>query len=156
LTVGLREILVRFENLKIRMPREQLAAVERIQRIRNRIEHHRYDHNEKQHDLIIAEALKVVLFFNEFILRERLGAELFSRMQHRVVERAEREGLANHRLDEWMKKQWPEWHGAAEDMPEEFSGALDCPLCRHSFFCGWLSREAVLLLLRRLDRWKCM
>ena len=137
LTVGLREILVRFENIGIKLPEEQKKAVERIQKIRNRIEHHRYEHDEQEDDLIIAEALKVVLFFNEFVLDTRLGdivgAELFDRMQRRVLEYNERDGLANHRIDQWMKAQWPAWHEETEDMPEEFGGTLDCPVCRQSY-----------------------
>lgn len=138
LTVGLRDILIRFENIGIRLPKDQVAAVERIQKIRNRIEHHRYDHNEEEDDLIIGEALKVILFFNEFVLERRLGdllgAELVDRMQRRVIQYNEREGLAQHRLDQWMKKQWPEWNEETEDMPEEFGGTLDCPVCRQSYF----------------------
>jgi len=138
LTVGLRDILVRFENIGIKLPKEQQSAVERIQKIRNRIEHHRYEHNQQEDDLIIAEALRVVLFFNEFILETRLGdivgAELFGRMQSRVIEYSERQGLANHRLDQWMKSEWPDWDEEKEDTPEEFGGTLDCPVCSQSYF----------------------
>jgi hypothetical protein len=138
LTVGLRDILVRFENLGIRLPEEQRSAVERIQKIRNRIEHFRYEHNEREDDLIIGEALKVILFFNEFVLEVRLGdalgAELFDRMQRRVLEYNERDGLAHHRLDRWMKGEWPDWDEEKEDTPKEFGGTLDCPVCAQSFF----------------------
>jgi hypothetical protein len=138
LTVGLRDILMRFENIGIRLPEDQRAAIERIQKLRNRIEHFRYEHNETEDDLIIGEALKVILFFNEFVLNTRLGdilgAELFVRMQGRVMEYGERDGLAHHRLDQWMKEKWPEWNEQIEDTPEDFGGTLDCPVCRQSFF----------------------
>jgi hypothetical protein len=138
LTVGLRDILVRFDNIGIRLPEDQRAAIERIQKIRNRIEHFRYEHNEEEDDLIIGEAQKVILYFNEFVLNTRLGdiigAELFDRMQRRVMEYSERDGLAQHRLDQWMKEKWPGWNEEIKDMPEEFGGTLDCPVCRQSFF----------------------
>jgi hypothetical protein len=138
LTVGLREILIRFENIGVKIPSDQVAAIERIQKIRNRIEHHRYDHNEQGDDLIIGESLKVILFFNEFVLEKRLGdilgPELFVRMQGRVIQYNERQGLAQHRLDHWMKKQWPEWKEEVEDSPDEFPGTLDCPVCRQDYF----------------------
>jgi hypothetical protein len=137
-TVGLRDILVRFENIGIQLPPEERIAIERIQKIRNRIEHHRYEHNEEEDDQVIGEALKVILFFNEFVLKTRLsdllGVELFDRMQRRVIEYRERGGLAEYRLNEWMKKQWPGFDPEKEDMPEHFPGTLDCPQCGQSYF----------------------
>ena len=41
-TVGVREILVRFENIGAKLPPEQTEAIAKIQKIRNRIEHHRF------------------------------------------------------------------------------------------------------------------
>lgn len=41
-TVGVREILVRFENIGVKLPPEQTEAIAKIQKIRNRIEHHRF------------------------------------------------------------------------------------------------------------------
>ena len=80
----------------------------------------------------------MILYFNEFVLDTRLGdilgAELCDRMQGRVMEYAERDGLAHHRLEQWMKQEWPAWDENVDDMPEEFGGTLDCPVCRQSFF----------------------
>jgi hypothetical protein len=72
MTAGIKEILVRLENIGVQLPDDQVKAIEKIQRIRNRIEHHRYDHNEKEDDLILGEAFKVVLFFVEFVLERHL------------------------------------------------------------------------------------
>ena len=97
MTAGIREILVRLENIAVQLPDDQVKAIEKIQRVRNRIEHHRYDHNEKEDDLILGEAFKVVLFFVEFVLEKKLGeavgAELISEMQARVFDYNERESL---------------------------------------------------------------
>lgn len=137
ITVGFRDILIRLENIGVSFPKDQVAAIERIQKIRNRIEHHRYDHNEQEDELVIAEALKVILYFVEFVLEKRLGdgigADLFDDMQHRVLRYNERQGLADYRIEEWMKKQWPEWDPMERDC-DEFSGTLDCPVCRQSYF----------------------
>jgi hypothetical protein len=137
-TVGIKDILVRFENIGIQLPKDQLVAIERIQKIRNRIEHHRYDHNEEEDKLVIGEALKVVLYFVEFVLKNKLaddvGAQLFDEMQARVFEYNERRGLADLRLEGWMKTEWPKWDEKVEDTPEEFSGTLDCPVCGQSYF----------------------
>jgi hypothetical protein len=136
LTVGIRDILIRFENIGLKLPKEQTSAIERIQKIRNRIEHHRYDHNEDEDELIIAEALKVALFFVEFVLERKLGDDIgpdpIADMQRRMLENNEREGLANYRLEEWMKKQWPQWDPIKDDC-NEFEGTLDCPICHQTY-----------------------
>ncbi len=136
LTVGIRDALIRFENIGLKLPKEQTSAIEKIQRIRNRIEHHRYDHNEKEDELVIAEALKVVLYFVEFVLERRLGDDigphLVAEMQRLVLEYNERQSLAEYRIEEWMRKQWPEWNPAERDC-DEFEGTLDCPICRQSY-----------------------
>jgi hypothetical protein len=120
----------------VKLPDEQIAAIAKIQKIRNRIEHHRYDHNEQEDELVIAEALKVVLFFTEFVLGRRIGddigAELFTAMYDRVVDYNEHRGVATYRLEEWMKKEWPAWNPMETDC-DEFGGTSDCPICRQSF-----------------------
>ncbi len=135
-TVGFKDILARFDNIGVQLPKEQVSAIERIQKIRNRIEHHRYDHNEKEDDRIIGEALQVVLYFVEFVLKKRLGedlgGDLFSEMQGIVFDYNERESLAHHRLEEWMKGQWPDWDPMNSNC-DEFEGTVDCPICRQSF-----------------------
>ena len=127
---------MRFENIGVKLPPEQTEAITKIQKIRNRIEHHRYDHNEKEDDLVIAEALKVVLFFTEFVLARRIGddigAELLSEMNVRVLDFNERYGVATYRLEEWMKKEWPDWNPMERDC-DEFGGTSDCPVCGQSF-----------------------
>jgi len=41
----------------------------------------------------------------------RLGAELIGEMQRRVIDFDEHSAVADYRLEEWMKKQWPDWGG---------------------------------------------
>jgi hypothetical protein len=60
-TVGVRESLARLENLRLRIPAEEKKIIENIQKVRNRIEHHRYDHSEKEDDAIIAAEIHSVL-----------------------------------------------------------------------------------------------
>ena len=71
LTVGIKEILVRLENLGLGLPIVPLAVIEKIQKRRNRIEHHRYDHKEED-ELIIAESLQFILFFVDDVLKKKL------------------------------------------------------------------------------------
>ena len=135
-TVGMREILIRFENIGVQLPSGQVKTIERLQKIRNRIEHHWYDHNEREDDRIIAEALKVILYFVEFVLEKKLAevmsAELLSEMQARVFEYNERTFLADLRLEEWMKRQWPDWNPMESDC-DDFRGTHDCPICHQTF-----------------------
>jgi len=138
LTVGVNEMLVRFKNLNMEIRKEEAESIKKLQRVRNRIEHHRYDHKPEEDEAILAETLKVILYFVEFELEERLGdvlgAELMSEMQHRVIDYNEHDAVAHYRMEEWWKKQWPEWGGPEEsDSPEEFLGTLDCPHCRQSY-----------------------
>ncbi|WP_369721323.1 hypothetical protein AB8Z38_30515 [Bradyrhizobium sp. LLZ17] len=135
-TVGIREILVRFENVGLKLPPEQIEAIGKIQKIRNRIEHHRYDHNEEEDELVIAQALKVILYFTEFVLGRKIGddigADMHSAMNRRVLDYNEREGMARYRLEEWMKKEWPDWNPMERDC-DEFGGTFDCPVWRQSY-----------------------
>lgn len=48
MTVSVGEALTRLENLGLGIPAEERKAIEDIQRIRNRIEHPRYDHKERR------------------------------------------------------------------------------------------------------------
>jgi hypothetical protein len=57
----------------------------------------------------------------------------------RLLEYNERDGLATYRIEEWMKKQWPEWDPEERDC-DEFSGTLDCPICRQSYLVSVSSR----------------
>jgi hypothetical protein len=67
-TVGLADAITRLENIGNQFPGDQRAIVEKIQGRRNRIEHHRYDRKDAEDEIIIAEALKFIFYFAEFIL----------------------------------------------------------------------------------------
>jgi hypothetical protein len=107
--------------------------------------------------LVIAEALKVVLFFTEFVLGRRIGdnigAELFSEMNGRVLDYNERYGVATYRLEEWMKTEWPGWNPMESDC-DEFGGTFDCPVCSQSFLVMGVSRQPVLLPLQYQHRFR--
>jgi hypothetical protein len=136
-TVGVREALTRLENLGLAIPAEEKKTIENIQRVRNRIEHHRYDHNELEDDAIIAASLKFILYFVEFELERRLegqiDAAMLSDINRRVFKYDESNALAEYRFNNWAHTQWPKWNEKAEDIPEEFEGTLDCPECRQSW-----------------------
>lgn len=136
-TVGVREALTRLENLGLGIPGDEKKTIEDIQRVRNRIEHHRYDHNEKEDDAIIASSLKFILFFVELVLERSLEGHIdgaiLRDINHRVFEYNERQGLAEYRLHEWFRERWPDWKEEEEDMPEEFPGTDYCPECRQAF-----------------------
>ena len=137
LTVGIREALTRLENLGLGIPDEEKKTIENIQRVRNRIEHHRYDHNEKEDDAVIASSLKFILYFVELVLQRKLEGHIdgaiLRDISHRVFEYNERQGLAEFRFKEWASKQWPDWNEEEEDSPEEFEGTLPCPECRQDW-----------------------
>ena len=135
-TVGIDEALVRLENLGVGLPKEHRDTIVKIQKRRNRIEHHHYDHKEED-EAIIAEALSFILYFLEFELESKLEedipAEILREIQGIVRERQDLYWAAMHRLEEWMQKTWPEWNREEFDTPEEFQGTLDCPICTESF-----------------------
>ena len=74
-TVGIKEALSRLENLGLGLPKQQRSIIENIQRRRNRIEHHRYDHRQED-ETVIAESLQFILFFVDSVLRGRLEADI--------------------------------------------------------------------------------
>lgn len=137
MTVSVREALTRLENLGLGIPAEERKTIGDIQRIRNRIEHHRYDHNEKEDDAIIASSLKFILYFVEFVFERKLEGHIDPKVlrdiNRRVFEYNERNGLAEHRFHEWVKTEWPAWKAEQEDTPEEFGGTLRCPECRQDW-----------------------
>jgi transcription elongation factor Elf1 len=53
-------------------------------------------------------------------------------MKQQVMEYNELQGVAEFRFEEWVKKRWPKWDKMVEDIPEEFEGKDDCPMCGHS------------------------
>lgn len=131
-TVGVREAFTRLEDLGCNMPAEERATIERLGAVRNRIEHHKYDHNESD-DAIIGASLKLILYFAEFELGRKLeddiGQELFGEIQNRVLEYNEHNHLAEHRLMEWMKEKWSSFDPHLADTPDEFEGTHECPKC---------------------------
>jgi hypothetical protein len=137
MTVGVREAFTRLENLGLGIPDEEKKTIENIQRVRNRIEHHRYDHNEKEDEAIIAASLKFILFFVEFVFKrkldEKIDPKVLRDINRRVFEYNESHSLAEHRLNQWAKKEWPGWTEEEEDLPEEFGGTMRCPECRQDW-----------------------
>lgn len=136
LTVGIKEILTRLENLSLGLPRAQQLMIEKIQKRRNRIEHHRYDHQEED-ELIVAESLQFILFFVDDVLKNKLEADIPSEtlreIQNIVFEHDQLHWIAMHRLEQWMRETWPDWNEELIDTPDEFSGTEDCPICRQTF-----------------------
>jgi hypothetical protein len=150
LTVGLADAIIRLENTGIKLPDDQRIMLEKIQGRRNRIEHLRCDYKEPEDAVIIAEALKVILYFTELALdvglENHIDKKLLVPMRQRVMEYNELRGFAEFRFKEWVKQQWPKWDEVVEDTPEEFEGTHDCPECRQSWlvighhpkpFCFW-------------------
>lgn len=135
-TVGIKECLTRLENLGIGLPKQPQTIIEKIQKRRNRIEHHRYDH-QKEDEVTIAESLQFILFFVDNVLKEKLEADIrpetLREIQRIVYERDHLYWIAIHRLETWMHETWPTWNNEESDTPDEFSGTLDCPVCRQSF-----------------------
>lgn len=70
-TVGLQEILARFENLDIEISKEYRKILVDLQGRRNRIEHHRFV-PDKSDRRVLGEALKFITYF----LEEHLGEDL--------------------------------------------------------------------------------
>jgi hypothetical protein len=137
MTVSVREALTRLENLGLGIPDEEKKTIENIQRLRNRIEHHRYDHNEKEDDTIIASSLEFILYFVEFVFERKLDGHIDPKIlrdiNNRVFEYNESYSLANHRFNQWAKSEWPNWKEEEEDIPEEFGGTMRCPECRQDW-----------------------
>jgi hypothetical protein len=93
LTVGIKDILTRLDNLQHSIPADEKAIIEKIQARRNRIEHHRYDHKEED-TTVIAESLKFIMYFVEFWLEAKvdteIGPELLARIQRIIFSYNER------------------------------------------------------------------
>jgi hypothetical protein len=129
---SIEDILTRLDNLHHSIPTSEKASIEKVQARRSRIEHHRYDHKEED-GTVIAESLKFIMYFVEFWLDANVGTEigpeLLAKIQLIIFSYNEREGLAEYRLKQWMKKHWPDWDEEQSDYPEEFEGTYDCPIC---------------------------
>ncbi len=135
-TVGIKEALTRLDNLKLGIPKQQRTIIEKMQKRRNRIEHHRYDHKEED-EKIISESLQFILYFVDSILRGKLEADIppetLREIQRIVYERDQLYWIAMHRLESWMQETWPDWNSEESDTPDEFAGTDDCPVCYQTF-----------------------
>lgn len=136
LTVGAKEALARLENLGMGLPKQPKEVIDRIQKRRNRIEHHRYDH-KKEDETIIVESLAFILFFTESVLYAKLQADIpaetLETIYSLVYDRQDRYWIAMYRLERWMHETWPEWNNKESYTPDEFRGTLDCPICSESY-----------------------
>jgi hypothetical protein len=107
-TIGLKEILVRMENLGIPLAPNQTAILAELQKRRNHIEHHRFDPSA-DHQITVGQALKFLLDF----LPDHLGialedivedTDIYNKVLTAIlsyterVERAVREATAASRL----------------------------------------------------------
>lgn len=132
MTVGIKEALTRLENLGLGLPKQPQEVIERIQKRRNRIEHHRYDHKDED-ETIISESLAFILFFADGVLKANLendvSPETLRKINSLVYDRQDRYWIAIHRFEQWMHETWPDWDNEESDTPDEFSGTLDCPIC---------------------------
>ena len=136
ITVGINEIIARLDNLKIGLPKEEQDIIKKIQKRRNRIEHHKYE-KDGNDQFIIGESLKFVQYFLESKLDEKLHSHidrgLLDEIEKAIYNYRELEAIAHSRLDHFLKKIFPDWDRELEDIPREFPGTLDCPVCNNSF-----------------------
>lgn len=136
ITVGIDEILVRLENLGTGIPEDEKKILKKMRQRRNRIEHHRYEIDE-ENEIIIEQSLKFVTFFVEEILGHRLAdhldATILNEVRGKVHNHTELWGLAEFRLQKWLKVEWPNWDWIEYSIPDEFTGTLPCPVCKKDF-----------------------
>jgi hypothetical protein len=140
-TVGVREALTRLENLGLGLPAYAKKTIESVQKVRNRIEHHTYDHSEED-EAIIGELLKFIMYFVEFVLHRKLDGQIDDKILREIIrlkfDYDERCGLAESRFHEWLRTKWPDWKGEEGDVPEEFGGTYQCPECVQDWLViGW-------------------
>lgn len=132
MTVGIKEALTRLENLGLGLPKQSREVIEKIQKRRNRVEHHRYDHKEED-EAAISDSIAFILFFAEGVLNAKLendvSPETLCKIQNLVYDHQDRCWIGMHRLEQWMHKNWPDWNSEESDTPNEFGGALVCPVC---------------------------
>jgi hypothetical protein len=154
-TVGVREAIVRLENLGLGLPSYEKKTIEDVQRVRNRIEHHRYDHGAED-DAIIASSLK---FFIEVVLHRKLDAQIdgetLQEITGRIFDYDERRYLAEYRFREWLRTKWPDLK-EEEDAPEEFRGLHDCPECSQDWLViGWHDKPFCFYCNSTIDAGEC-
>lgn len=135
-TVGIKEALARLENLGLGLSEELREIIERIQKRRNRIEHHRYEQKEED-ERTIAQSLQFILFFVNTVLAGNLEADIpaetLRAIQRIVYDRQELYWNAEQRLELWMRATWPDWNNEQSEMPEKFEGTTRCPICWEDF-----------------------
>lgn len=129
------------ENLGLGLPAYAKKTIESVQKVRNRIEHHLYDHREED-EAIIGELLKFIMYFIEFVLHRKLDGQIDDGVLREIIrlkfDYEERRGLAEFRFHEWLCTAWPNWKGAEGDIPEEFGGVCQCPECAQDWLViGW-------------------
>ncbi|HEX3069740.1 MAG TPA: hypothetical protein VHX14_14320 [Thermoanaerobaculia bacterium] len=157
ITVGLRDILVRFENLKISIPPDYRRMLLDLQRRRNRIEHHRFD-EDQEHRTVLGEALKFINYF----LTEHLGDDLEQRLTSALFRQAkelifEYEELLR-KAEESMKAAMGR-HSYKEQMQLE---TAQCPECGNEtvligdeprVFCHYCHAEMALMFCGECANW---
>ncbi len=135
-TVGINEIIFRLTNLNIGLPKEEQEIIRRIQKRRNRIEHHTYA-LEDTDPFVIGEALKFVQYFVESQLHEKLhrfvSHDLMNKIEKTIFNYQEIAALAQQRITHFLLKVFPEWKPEENELPAQFPGALDCPICTNHF-----------------------
>lgn len=85
LTVGLKEILARFRNLKINLDKKDQDIIVELQKRRNTIEHHHYSEDESDF-YIIGKSLRFIYFFLPNHLGEKLESFLDEKLYSKVRE----------------------------------------------------------------------
>jgi hypothetical protein len=132
MTVGINDIITRLDNLKLGLPKDEQDIIKKIQKRRNRIEHHRYE-KEDNDEFIIGEALKLVQYFVEGPLNEKLHqqipADVLNQIEKAIYNYRDLEAIAESRFHDFLWKVFPEWDPNKEDLPEPFPGTHECPIC---------------------------
>jgi hypothetical protein len=82
------------------------------------------------------------MYFVEFVLHRKLDGQIDDEILREIIrlkfDYDERCGLAESRLDEWLRTVWPDWKGEQGDIPDEFGGTERCPECgQDSLAIGW-------------------
>jgi len=89
LTVGLQEILIRFDNLAVDISQSHRKILIDLQRRRNQIEHHKFV-PDPSHKHVLGEAMKFINYFlTEHLgedLEDHLSEELFREAKHLLLE----------------------------------------------------------------------
>ena len=100
------------------VPAYAKKTIESVQRVRNRIEHHTYDHSAED-EAIIGQLLKFIMYFVEFVLHRKLEGQIDDETLREIIrlkfDYDERCGLAESRLHEWLRTVWPDWKGEEGD-----------------------------------------